>query len=274
MSDAKAIYNSAVTQLRAAGVDQPERDVMALLRAASDEGIYLRGEPISDEMAQRFQAMLDQRLARKPVSQIIGYRAFWNHDFIVTGDVLDPRPDTETLVDLALMGDVVRVLDLGCGSGCILLSILAEAVGATGLGVDISPAALDVARRNAVKLGVADRVTFQHSDWFEHIEGQFDLVVSNPPYIALDEMAGLAPEVRQHEPRFALTDEGDGLSAYRRIAAGVGAHLAPGGRLLLEIGPTQANAVTEILRAAGLENIATHPDLDGRDRVISAQAAT
>jgi release factor glutamine methyltransferase len=185
----------------------------------------------------------------------------------VTSDVLDPRPETETLVAAALEEPFVRVLDLGLGSGCILLTLLAERPGATGLGVDLSPAALEVAGRNAVRIGVSDRATLALSNWFQNVDGLFDLIVSNPPYIALAEMPGLQPEVRDWEPRLALTDEGDGLGAYRAILAGAASHLAPQGRLMVEIGPTQAEAVAEIGAAHGFAPPEVRRDLDGRARV-------
>ncbi|MEF9605777.1 peptide chain release factor N(5)-glutamine methyltransferase, partial [Paracoccus sp. PXZ] len=154
-------------------------------------------------------------------------------------------------------------------TGAILISLLAERPGARGTGTDISPAALMVARENAARIGVC--ADFLESDWFASVAGQFDLIVSNPPYIALDEMADLSPEVREWEPRHALTDGADGLSAYRAIAAGAPAHLSPGGRLLVEIGPTQGRAVAALMQAAGLVEPRILPDLDGRDRVVGAR---
>jgi release factor glutamine methyltransferase len=151
------------------------------------------------------------------------------------------------------------------------VSLLAERPAAKGVGTDVSPAALLIAGENAARHGVAERVILTPSDWFGDIGGQYDLIVSNPPYIAAAEMAGLAPEVRDHEPRAALTDESDGLSAYRAIAGGAGRFLAPGGRLLVETGPTQGPAVSRLFAGAGLEAVAVHPDLDGRDRVVSAR---
>jgi release factor glutamine methyltransferase len=204
------------------------------------------------------------------VAQLLGYRDFWKHRFIVTPDVLDPRPDTEALVAEALRRPFARVLDLGTGTGAILLSLLAERPAATGLGTDLSEAALTVARRNAAALRLADRADFAPADWFAGVAGQFDLIVSNPPYIAAAEMAGLAPEVRDWEPHLALTPGGDGLDAYRAIARGAGAHLAPGGRLVVEIGAAQGAAVAAIMAGAGLGPVRVLPDLDGRDRVVTA----
>ena len=249
----------AVHDLRAAGVPGAAGDARLLLAQA-------------DALA-RLATLIQRRAAREPVSHLVGGRLFWGRRLIVTPDVLDPRPETETLVAKALATPFERVLDLGTGSGAIVLSLLADRPAATGVAVDLSGAALDVARRNATALGLADRCTFAQGSWFAPVEGIFDLIVSNPPYIAVDELAALSPEVRLYEPHLALTPGGDGLDAYRAIAAGVGAHLAPGGRLLLEIGPTQGAVVAQMLRAAGLQRIGLLPDMDGRDRVIVAQAA-
>ena len=214
---------------------------------------------------------IKDRLDRRPVSRILGEREFWGRCFKVTEATLDPRPETETLVELALAEPFSQVLDLGTGTGCILISLLAERPDATGVGTDISDQAVLVAGDNAERHEVADRLILPLSGWFDSIGGRFDLIVSNPPYIAGEEMSTLEPEVRDHDPRIALTDGGDGLSAYRAIAAGAPDHLTAGGRLLVEIGPTQAGAVTGLFRAAGLEDITVHPDLDGRDRVVSGR---
>ncbi|MFN6980131.1 MAG: peptide chain release factor N(5)-glutamine methyltransferase, partial [Gemmobacter sp.] len=223
--------------------------------------------------AGAFAAAVAARAARQPIAQIIGRRAFRGRDFRVTPDVLDPRPETEALVDAALAEPFGHVLDLGTGSGAILLTLLAERPAARGLGSDISAAALAVAAGNAAALGVADRARFMQADWLAGITGRFDLILSNPPYVAAGEMPGLAPEVRDWEPHLALTPGGDGLGAYRIIAAGAAAHLAPGGRLMVEIGAAQGDAVPAILRAAGWQAIGLLPDLDGRPRVVTARAA-
>lgn len=215
-----------------------------------------------------FMVDIRDRAAHRPVSSILGYRAFYGRRFEVTDDVLDPRPETETLVAAALEHPFAEVLDLGTGTGCILLTLLAERDKATGVGTDLSQRALEVAARNARALGVEGRLWLTHSDWFAGIDGRFDLIVSNPPYIAADEMVGLAPEVRDHDPHMALTDGADGLTAYRQIAHRVGGHLTPKGRCLLEVGAGQAEDVAAIVRAAGLDVTTFHPDLDGRPRVV------
>ncbi|MFH5774015.1 peptide chain release factor N(5)-glutamine methyltransferase [Paracoccus sp. NGMCC 1.201697] len=227
--------------------------------------------PVPQAVVDAFARMVAAREARQPVSQITGRRAFWKHDFRVTPDTLDPRPETELLVELALTEGFRSVLDLGTGTGAILISVLAERPGVAGLGVDLSPAALDVARQNAQMIGV--QADFVLSDWFAAISGDFDLILSNPPYIAESEMPELAPEVREWEPRMALTDEGDGLAAYRAICAAAPAHLRPQGRLMVEIGPSQGNAVAELMRRAGLADVTVCRDLDGRDRVVWGRKA-
>lgn len=273
------VMTEAGQRLSEAGIDNGHGDAMALMAHAFGRTVpryELMGvlrDPLPPEAATRFEAAIAARLKRQPVSQITGSRAFWKHRFEVTPDTLDPRPETETLIALAIEAPFTRLLDLGTGTGAIALSLLAERPGATGTATDLSEAALAVAARNAAALGLADRVTLLRSDWFAEVEGAFDLIVSNPPYITEAEMADLAPEVRDWEPHMALTPGGDGLSAYRAIAASAPAFLAPGGRLLVEIGHRQGPAVVDIFRAAGLDAAGVHTDIDGRDRVVSARRA-
>ena len=264
----------AVAPLAAAGVEDPARDARVLLAhalgIASDRLTLHLPDEMTEPQARAYEAALVARAARQPVAQITGRRLFWGLPFRVTRDTLDPRPDTEALVAEALSQPFVKLLDLGTGTGCILLACLKGMPMARGVGVDISPAALEVAQGNARDLGLEGRAKFVASDWFGAVEGTFDLIVSNPPYIAADEMAGLAPEVRDWEPHLALTPGGDGLEPYRIIARGAGARLMPGGRLLVEIGPSQGAAVAELFRAAGFDQLQVLPDMDGRDRVVAA----
>ena len=268
---------AARATLDAAGVPDAAGDAMALLaHAFGRESLHHAHsaellQPLPPEVALRLAAALAARLARQPVSQIRGWRDFWNHRFRVTPDVLDPRPETETLVASALKIPFRQVLDLGTGSGAILCSLLADRPAAAGLGTDLSPAALDVAQDNARRLGLS-QARFLQSDWFAGVTGRFDLIVSNPPYIAASEMAALAPEVRDWEPHLALTPGGDGLAACRAIMAEAGAHLVPGGTLMVEIGPAQGPAVQAMFRAAGLVDVGILSDLDGRDRVVQGHA--
>jgi release factor glutamine methyltransferase len=270
----RAALAAAVARLRAAGVEDPPGDARRLLAHAlgigADRLIVAMPDTLGPEQAARFAAAIAARAARRPVAQIIGARLFWGLSLRVTPDVLDPRPETEVLVAEALREGADAVLDLGTGSGAIVLAILSGRPRARGVGADISAPALQVAAANACALGLADRVAFIRSDWFAQVAGRFDLIVANPPYLAEAELAGLAPEVARHEPRGALSPGGDGLAAYRRIAAGAGAHLRPGGRILLEIGPAQGQAVHTLFTTAGFAAVRVLPDLDGRDRVVAA----
>jgi release factor glutamine methyltransferase len=271
------LLRAATQRLTQAGVPDAARDARLALRwAAGLSGAALaaslQASAARDE-ARRFAEAIRRRAGREPLSHITGTREFWGRAFAVGPDVLDPRPETEVLIAEALgRGPFRRVLDLGTGSGCILVTLLAEWPEAAGLGTDVSAAALAMARGNAVAQGVAERATFAEVDWAEGVPGPFDLVVSNPPYLAAAEIEGLEPEVREHEPRIALTPGGDGLDAYRRIAAGVGRVMAPDAWLMVEIGPTQSDAVAAILAAAGMSILRVIPDLDHRPRVILARA--
>ena len=274
---ANEALRAAIPRLTEAGIPDAPRDARALLAHAMGIGadrltLHLQ-DPLTSDQQATFDAAIARRLARQPVSQIIGQRLFWGRPFRVTPDTLDPRPETEILVQAALSQPFFRLLDLGTGTGCILLSCLADHPMATGLGTDIDPATLTVAAENAAALGLSARARFQQSDWFADVPGRFDLILSNPPYIAADEMPALSPEVRLWEPHRALTPGGDGLDPYRIIARGAPARLMPGGRLLVEIGPTQGHAVADMFAAQGLTNIRVLPDLDGRDRVVAATKA-
>ncbi|MFC3087252.1 peptide chain release factor N(5)-glutamine methyltransferase [Tabrizicola soli] len=264
----------AIPRLHSAGIEGAARDARVLLAhalgIAPDRLTLHLPDEMTEPQASGYEAALAAREARRPVAQITGRRLFWGLPFRVTRDTLDPRPETEALVAEALARPFLKLLDLGTGTGCILLSCLKGMPMARGVGVDLSPAALTVAAGNARDLGLEDRAKFLESDWFAKVGGAFDLIVSNPPYIAAEEMPGLAPEVRDWEPHLALTPGGDGLDAYRAIARGAGARLMPGGRLLVETGPTQGPAVAGLFRQAGLGEVRILPDMDGRDRVVAA----
>jgi release factor glutamine methyltransferase len=264
----------AIPLLQEAGIEDGSRDARVLLAHALGIGHDRLTLKLPDEMTEPqealYEAAVRARLARQPVAQITGRRLFWGQSFRVTRDTLDPRPETETLVAEALTQPFLKMLDLGTGTGCILLSCLKGMPIARGLGTDISEAALQVAVGNTRDLGLEARARFRKSDWFANVTGAYDLIVSNPPYIAAEEMPALAPEVRDWEPHLALSPGGDGLDSYRAIARGAGARLMPGGRLLVEIGPTQGPAVAALFAAAGLGGIRVLPDLDSRDRVVSA----
>jgi release factor glutamine methyltransferase len=272
-----AALAEASARLAAAGVETPSRDARLLLAdalGAQPSSITLRlSEDLPPHAAAVFAGHVDARAQRRPVAQILGRRAFWGREFEVTPDVLDPRPETETLVALALEGGpATRVLDLGTGSGVLLVTLLAEWPNSRGLGTDVSASALAVASRNAALHGVAARASLLQADWTDGVAGRFDLVVGNPPYIPTAVVAELSPEVRAWEPIAALSPGPTGLEAYARIAAGLGDVLAPGGRAILEFGSGQGAAVAAILAHAGFGRISLYDDLDGRARAVSVIA--
>ncbi len=274
MTRAQALREGAA-RLSAAGIGEAAREARLLMRwaAALDPAALAVAldAPMDAAEAARWTEGLAARAARAPLSHVTGARLFWGRSFAVTPDVLDPRPETETLVGWALEGPpAARVLDLGVGSGCILLTLLAEWPGAWGVGVDASPAALAVAADNAAALDVADRVALRRGDWLDGLDGGFDLIVANPPYLSDADMAALAPETRA-EPALALHGGVDGLDAYRRIAAGLAAALAPGGIAVFEVGAGQADAVAGLLDESGAAEVACRSDLDGRARVVRAR---
>ena len=266
----------AASRFREAGLPSPERDARWLMAACMGiprERLTLHlQDPVSNDVELFYPHYIRDRLNRIPVSRILGEREFWGRVFKVTEDTLDPRPETESLVEPALSAPYRDVLDLGTGTGCILITLLAERPGARGVGTDISEKAVLVAGENAARHGVADRLILPLSDWYDDVGGRYDLIVSNPPYIAASEIAALEPEVREHDPEIALTDGADGLTAYRRIAAGALDHLSPCGRLLVEIGHSQGKAVADMFRAVGLENVEIRKDMDDRDRVVLGYA--
>jgi release factor glutamine methyltransferase len=235
---------------------------------------------------ERFAAALARRERREPVAYIVGAKEFWSLSFAVSPAVLIPRPDSETLIEAALglfpdRAQALRVLDLGTGSGCLLLSFLPERPHATGVGIDASAAALALAAANAAALGLAGRATFCLADWAkldrgEELAGGFDLVLCNPPYIPSADIAGLAPEVRDHEPHTALAAGEDGLDAFRVLGAVVPALLTASGMAVCEIGAGQADQAESCLICSGLRAIARRRDLAGIERALilgQAQAA-
>jgi release factor glutamine methyltransferase len=271
-------WQGARSRLEAAGVPGPVIDARVLVEAAcSVTRADIVGDPhreLSAAQVERLDAYLERRIRREPVSHILGRKGFWNIMLGVTADVLTPRPETEVIVDHALRlfpeGRPFRILDLGVGSGAILLAILAERPAARGLGIDVSEEALAVARDNAARLGLADRIALLRGDWSGGLAGsEFDLVVSNPPYIASPVIETLDPEVRDYEPRIALDGGPDGLDAYRRLAPEILRMLRPGGRFLVEIGYDQKAAAESLFRAAGAMEVETLQDLSTHDRVVT-----
>jgi release factor glutamine methyltransferase len=231
---------------------------------------------VTDDQAAELERLLARRERREPVSQILGVKGFWKIMLRVTPQVLTPRPETESLLDVMLpripTDRRVRVLDLGVGSGALLLAILGERPNAVGLGVDASEDALAVARENAANLGLAGRAALLRSDWTTGLAAEsFDIVVANPPYIASGDIAALAPEVRDHEPRLALDGGPDGLDAYRRLAPEILNVLVPGGLFAVEVGLGQAPAVRKLFAEAGAAALSIHRDLSDRDRIVAGE---
>jgi release factor glutamine methyltransferase len=259
-------------------VESPTIDARLLLEAA---GPVSRADILSDphraleaDAEARLEAFVVRRERREPVSQILGRKGFWTLMLNVGPQVLSPRPETETILDVVLPAfppeRAFSVLDLGVGSGAILLSILAERPKAKGLGVDVSEEALAIARDNAAQLGLERRTALLRSDWTAGLaDASFDLVVANPPYIPTADIETLEPEVRNHEPRLALDGGPDGLDAYRLLAPEITRVLRPGGMFAVEIGIGQAQEVTALFQAAGAEALAVHNDLATHPRVVA-----
>jgi release factor glutamine methyltransferase len=277
-------WQDARDALKAAGVASPVNDARALLEAAANVArIDILTDPhrvLDDAVAARLLALVQRRAAREPLGYILGRLGFWKIDLAVRPGVLNPRHDTESLVDAALKlieGEPApKILDLGVGSGAILFALLHERPQASGVGLDISPAALEIAAENQARLGLEGRVQLLSGDWFAGLEasllqGGFDLVVANPPYIKTAVIPTLEPEVAAHEPHLALDGGPDGLAAYRALAPQILACLKPGGGFVLEIGQGQGPAVSALMAQAGLIVHAIRPDLSGIGRALVGQ---
>jgi release factor glutamine methyltransferase len=267
----------ATRRLARAGVLNPRQDARLLIAHALGAGVeVLLGYPereLSGEQIREIAALVGEREKRRPIAQILGRREFWSREFTVTADVLDPRPDSESLIE-ALLAHIpdrnapLTVLDFGTGTGCLLLALLSELPQARGFGVDISPAACDVARKNAHALGFESRANFAIGDWGGEVSGSFDVIVANPPYIPSGEIASLEPEVARFEPKLALDGGDDGLDAYRSLAPDIGRLLADAGIAVVEIGMGQETEINGIFEAAGLQPLCRQRDLAGKIRAL------
>lgn len=273
------VLDAAAGRLCRAGIEGARRDARLLLAAAlglDPAQVLARPErPLSPIELDRAEAMIARRAAREPVSRILGRREFWGLEFAITPVVLDPRPDSETLVQAVLdrldgRTAGLDILDLGTGSGCLLLALLSELPAARGLGLDVSEAALGVARKNAAILGFSARTRFEQGSWGVNLKGVWQVIVSNPPYINDQEFEGLAPEVALHDPREALAAGPDGLDAYRALLPQAVRLLAPGGLLALEAGIGQQMTVEALVRASGLVPLGRVRDLGGIERCLLA----
>jgi release factor glutamine methyltransferase len=279
----RGALKEAVLLMKAAGLDTPVLDARLIVQHAlgiSWDTLYLKeDQPLIEAERTRLEAELSRRAAHEPVSRIVGRRHFWTLDLAVSPDTLDPRADTESLIETVVAAiperdRPLRVLDLGTGTGAILLALLAEYPNATGLGVDLSEGALSTARINAESHGLGDRATFAAGHWTEGVAGPFDVIVSNPPYIDSGDLAGLPPEVREHDPALSLDGGPDGLDAYRAIIPAIPALLGTGGLAVLEIGAGQAESVTRIAREHGLAPAGRRTDLGGIERALSFKSAS
>ena len=281
MSDAPTLliaWKAAQARLKDAHIDSPSIDARLLLEAATGASrTDILTDPyraLTPEQAAGFDAYIERRLRREPVSRILGKKGFWKIMLNVTPDVLSPRADTEALLDVILLAfpphKAFEMIDLGTGSGAILLATLAERFGARGVGTDISSEALAVAKENAANLDLNGRATFLRTEWAAGFaDDSFDLVVSNPPYIPSDDIAGLDPEVREHDPRLALDGGPDGLQAYRDLAPEIARILRPDGIFAVEIGWDQGPQVKALFEAAGFTDVKVVKDLGDRDRVVT-----
>ncbi len=273
-----SIWKAAQTRLKAGAIDSPAIDARLLVEASTGASrADILTDPyriVPDDQIAALDAMIERRLKHEPVSRILGRKGFWKIHLNVTPDVLDPRQDTEALLDVILLAfapdQAFEMVDLGTGSGAILLATLAERPAARGLGTDISFEALAVAKENATNLELDNRATFLRAEWASgFVDESFDLVVSNPPYIPSADIGGLDPEVRDHDPRLALDGGEDGLTAYRELAPEIRRILRPGGVFVVEIGWDQGEAVKALFDAQGFTDVKVVKDLSDRDRVVT-----
>lgn len=277
MTVADALRHGAVL-LTAAGVDTPRLDARLLLAHANGltQAALLR-EPARSIDPAAYQVLLDRRAAREPVALIVGYQEFWSLRFAVSAATLIPRPDTETLIEAALaavdLTKVRSVLDLGTGTGCLLLAALSELPNAWGVGVDRIADAAALAQHNARALGMHSRASILCGEWATAIAGRFDLVLSNPPYVSTPDLTSLMPDVTGYEPASALDGGGDGLEAYHAIIPNLTSLLSPDGLAILELGMGQADAVVAVAAGAGLRQSGLRSDLAGIPRALLLRTA-
>lgn len=268
------MLKQAIEALKNAGSESPKLDAELLLCSVlgyTRLELKTRDITMNAEQEALFQSLLSRRTNREPMAYILGKKEFWSLDFSVSPAVLCPRPDTEILVEAALKTKPTRILDLGTGSGAILLSLLHELPSATGVGVDISPQALEIAKKNAVHLGLASRAHFLLSSWCDGLSDSFDLIVSNPPYIESAVISDLETEVAVFEPKLALDGGNNGLDAYRNLIPQLQKHLKVNGWVVLEIGKGQELAVQQLMSEHKLENFSIAKDYQGIERCVIAQ---
>ena len=271
----RQLLSDVTLKLSISEIDNAARDARILVAHAL--GIPISqlslntNENVPEDISASLEKLISRRINREPIAKILGKRQFWGRTFFISEDVLDPRGDTETLINYVKDRPVRSVLDLGTGSGVIAISLACEWKEVHVVATDISEAALLVAQKNARYFNVQDKIDFLKSDWFEAIEGKFDLIISNPPYIGLSESSEISQEVLNYDPDIALFAGSDGLEAYERIIPQLTKFLNPGARVVLEIGASQSESVKTLMNSSGLYEVNTFKDLAGKDRLVTAK---
>ena len=271
----KKILSDTAIKLSKSGIEGGARDARILTAYAlgipiSDLSLKIN-EQVSRKIISKLEKLINRRIEREPISKILERREFWGRSFSINENVLDPRGDTETLIDYVIEKPVKSVLELGTGSGAIAVTLACEWKEANVTATDISEDALSLAERNAEKFNVKNKINFLKSDWFDAVEGLFDLIIANPPYIGLMEQGEISPEVIKYDPEIALFAGSDGLDAYRKIIPSLAKFLNPEGFVVLEIGASQSNQVKDLMNSSGFFDLKTVKDLSGKDRLIAAK---
>ena len=273
----KEVLADTAIKLSKSGIEGAARDARILTAFAFEipiSELSLKiNEQVSGKITSKLEKLILRRIDREPVSKILGRREFWGRSFFINENVLDPRADTETLIDFVIEKPVKSVLELGTGSGAIAVTLACEWKEVHVTAVDISEDALSLAKINAEKFNVQNKVHFLKSDWFETVRGSFDLIISNPPYIGLVEQDEIATEVIKYDPEIALFAGRDGLEAYKRIIPNLAKFLNPGGLVVLETGASQSNQVKNMMNAVGFIDAKIVKDLSGKDRLVAAKLA-
>ena len=270
----KVLTNTAI-ELSKSGIEGGARDSRILTAYAlgvpiSDLSLKMN-EQVSEKIISKLEKLIKRRINKEPISKILGRREFWGRSFSINKNVLDPRGDTETLIEFVIEKPVKSVLELGTGSGAIAVTLACEWKEVHVTAIDISEDALLLAKINAEKFNVQNKIQFLKSDWFDAIDGIFDLIISNPPYIGLKEKDRILDEVIKYDPEISLFAGNEGLDAYKRIIPNLARYLKPDGFVVLEIGASQSNQVTNMMNAVGFANTKIVKDLSGKDRLIATK---